>query len=104
MIDEWKDEASGHLTHEPDERNPGIEPGENVVAFAVALGVTMLARNALQNGWRKTMGAEPPKNPASSEVSWKDALLWGVVSGAIVGGVRIASRRASSAMYRSVRR
>jgi hypothetical protein len=86
-----------------DERNAGIAPAENALAFAVAFGATILARNALQAGWRKTLGVDPPKNPTSREVSWRDALLWGAVSGAVVGMTGIVARRASSSAYRSLR-
>ncbi len=103
MIEDIRDKASDLLDQEPDERNAGIEPAENALAFAVALGVTFLARNALQASWRTALNSDPPKNPASHEVAWREALLWGAVSGAVVGVARIASRRASSAAYRSVR-
>lgn len=103
MIDRIKDKATEFLTEQPGERNAGIEPAENALAFAVALGVTFLARNAVQAGWRKTMNSDPPKNPASHEVDWRDALLWGAVSGAVVGVARIASRRASSSVYQSIK-
>lgn len=103
MIDQLKDKAAHFLSDEPDERNAGIEPAESALAFVVALGVTFLARNAVQAGWRRTMSSDPPKNPASHEVDWRDALLWGAVSGAVVGVARIASRRASSSVYRSIR-
>ncbi|QDT11950.1 DUF4235 domain-containing protein [Planctomycetes bacterium K23_9] len=83
--------------------NAGVEPAENLLAFTVALGMTFLARSALQAGWRKALKTEPPKNPSSHEVMWRDALLWGAVSGAVVGVARIASRRASSSAYRGMR-
>ncbi|TWU21686.1 hypothetical protein Pla52o_38730 [Novipirellula galeiformis] len=92
--------AQEGFDEQPDGRNEGIGRTENLLALAAAIGATFLARNALQAGWRTALDREPPKNPASSEVDWKDALLWGGVSGAIVGMVRIASRRASSNAYR----
>ncbi len=103
MIDELKSRATEYLSPSTNGRNAGIEPAENAVAFAVALGVTFLARNAVQAGWRMTMHRDPPKNPASHEVDWHDALLWGAVSGAVVGMARIASRRGSSSVYRSIK-
>lgn len=103
MIEQIKDRATGYLSDRPDERNAGIEPAENALAFAVAIGCTFFARNLIQKGWRVTMDRDPPKNPASHEVAWREALLWGAVSGAVVGVARIASRRASSSAYRAIR-
>ncbi|QDV45579.1 hypothetical protein Enr13x_54580 [Stieleria neptunia] len=106
MIDQMQDKlsdlretATNRFGDEPNERNVGIGKTENLLAYAAAIGATLVARNALQAGWRTTLDRDPPKNPASSEVDWKDALLWGAVSGALVGIVRIASRRASSSAY-----
>ncbi|TWU65828.1 MULTISPECIES: DUF4235 domain-containing protein [Crateriforma] len=99
MIESIKEKVAETVSEAPDERNAGIEPAENALAFAVALGMTFLARQTLQAGWRTTFDRDPPKNPASHEVAWKDALLWGAVSGAVVGIARIASRRASSKAY-----
>ncbi|QDV86324.1 DUF4235 domain-containing protein [Stieleria magnilauensis] len=98
-LSDLRDTAADRFHDEPDGRNTGIGKTENLLAYAAALGATLVARNALQAGWRTTLNREPPKNPASPEVDWKDALLWGAVSGALVGIVRIASRRASSGAY-----
>ncbi|QEF98933.1 hypothetical protein Mal15_29910 [Stieleria maiorica] len=82
------------------ERNPGITKSEAVVAFAAATASTFVMREALEAVWRKSVGQPPPKNPASHTVSWKEALLWGALSGAVIGAARIASRRTASGVYR----
>lgn len=92
------------LPPEPDGENPGIGPAESAVAMAAAIGAAFVTRRLLQGGWRATFDRPPPKNPASREVDWGDALLWGAVSGAIVGVARIASRRAASSAYHGFRR
>lgn len=85
-----------------DDANPGIEPGEYLAAFAVAMGVTFVTRQVLELAWQKSFDRPAPKNPTASTVDWKDALLWGGISGAVVGVARIASRRATSQAYREV--
>lgn len=88
----------------PDGKNEGIGPLEGLIAFGVATGAGFLARQVLQGGWRAALDREPPKNPSSHEVDWQDALLWGAVSGAVVGLARIASRRGASSAYNHLRR
>ncbi|WP_182868252.1 DUF4235 domain-containing protein [Stieleria mannarensis] len=85
---------------ETPERNAGITSNEAVVAFAAATAATLITREALEAVWRKSVGQPPPKNPASHTVSWKEALLWGALSGAVIGAARIASRRTASGVYR----
>lgn len=102
-LEALQESAQEKFGHEPDGRNSGIGKTENMMAFGAAIAATILARNALQASWKFALDREPPKNPTSSEVDWRDALLWGAISGACVGMVRIASRRASSSVYRSWR-
>ncbi|KAA5542792.1 DUF4235 domain-containing protein [Roseiconus nitratireducens] len=99
-LDELKSNATDREFQPEDDANAGIAPAENALAFVAAMGATFLARNALQAGWKQTFDEVPPKNPASHEVQWREALLWGAVSGALIGIARIASRRASSHAYR----
>lgn len=87
----------------PDGRNPGVGKTESIVAYGAAIATTFLVRRVLHLGWRTALDRDPPKNPASHSVAWKEALVWGAVSGALVGMARIGSRRASSAAYRKFR-
>ncbi|TWT56418.1 DUF4235 domain-containing protein [Allorhodopirellula solitaria] len=88
---------------QPDERNAGISTTESVIALAAAVGATFVARELLETTWRTTLDRDPPKNPASREVAWKEAMLWGAASGALVGIARIASRRLSTGAVRRLR-
>ncbi len=85
---------------QPDTRNAGIGVTESAIAFAAALGATFVARELIDAAWRTTLDRDPPKNPASREVDWKEAMLWGAASGALVGIARIASRRVSTLAVR----
>lgn len=93
----------GSDADEPDGRNPGVGKTESLITYAAAIAATFLVRRALHLSWQTALKRDPPKNPASRSVAWKDALLWGALSGAIVGIARIGSRRATSAAYRSYR-
>lgn len=101
MLEQLRERTEDYLPEDDSQRNAGVAPAENALAFAAAVGMGLLARNALKAGWRVAADSEPPQNPASYEVSWREALLWGALSGAVVGVARIASRRASSTAYRS---
>ncbi|NND96126.1 MAG: DUF4235 domain-containing protein [Pirellulaceae bacterium] len=92
-------DATG-LTENPQPRNPGIGRTEAAIAFAAATATTLAMQQVLEATWRKSLGSEPPKNPASRAVTWKEALVWGALSGAVIGATRIASRRAASSAYR----
>lgn len=88
---------------EPNRRNAGIGKTQAVIAFAAATAVAFAARELLEAGWRRTLDRDPPKNPASYEVTWKEAIVWGTVSGALIGVARIAARRVSSGAFRKYR-
>ena len=76
---------------------------ESAVTLAAAMLGGVLARQALKAGWQVAFKREPPINPASREVDWGEALLWGVASGALVGTLRIMARRGASGAYRKAR-
>lgn len=92
-------EALHPLVHEDDSGHRDIDRAESLVTFGAAIAGGMLARKLLHSGWKTAWGKDPPLNPASRDVDWKDALLWGAVSGALVGMMRIMSRRSASSAY-----
>ena len=57
-----------------------------------AVGAAALAKKALTKGWVTRTG-KVPGNPASSETTWSEALTWAVVSGVVVGVVRLVAQR-----------
>jgi len=85
-----------------DETNTGITSTEALIGFAAAMGITLLTRKLLEEGWEQVLDKAPPKNPSSHEVAWREAIAWGVLSGALVGVARIASRRAATGIYRKL--
>lgn len=87
-LNQWKDEA---LTE---------ETAWTLVTLLAAIAGAALARNALKLGWKKTTGKEPPLDPAASEVTWIDALAWGIVTGVIAGIARAVSRRGATGLKR----
>ena len=76
------------------------ETGWAVAGFFAAVLGAALGRKMLKEGWRKAAGEEPPLNPGLEDTSWMEAIAWGVVSGALIGVVRAASRHGASSARR----
>lgn len=68
-----------------------------VASAGCALGSAMLARKALNKTWRITAGAEPPENPAASDVRWREALIWTAASAGVAGLARLVAKRGAAA-------
>ena len=66
-----------------------------VSAIAGAIGT----RQLLKTGWKKITKNDPPQNPASPSVLWKEALLWGAATGLTVGVMKVVSRRLTGAYW-----
>lgn len=57
-------------------------------------------RFLLKKGWKFITKKEPPINPASPGVLWKEALLWGAATGLAAGVARIVLRRITAGLWR----
>ena len=71
-----------------------------VMGMGAAIGAGILAKKLATASWKLGTGHEPPVNPEDPEVSWKEAIGWAVVSGAIVGVARLLATRKAAAYYR----
>lgn len=78
------------------------------VAKVVWKGVGLLAgvmaakyaRKAATTGWRKTVGGDPPTNPASPTTTWTEALAWAAASGVALGVARMLAQRGAAATWK----
>lgn len=68
--------------------------------FVAAVLGAAIGRKLLKGGWRQATGKEPPLNPGLQDTTWVAAIAWGVVSGALIGVVRAASRHGASSARR----
>jgi hypothetical protein len=62
------------------------------IASAAAVGAGMLARKALAKAWSAKRGVVPDQ-PGDGTVSWREAAVFAVVSGATVGLARLMADR-----------
>jgi hypothetical protein len=64
---------------------------------ALALTLPALADRSIRRvaaaGFTQWTGRQPPRNPAVPMVSWKHAILWTALAGALGGVARMAARK-----------
>jgi hypothetical protein len=75
----------------------------NGVASAAAVGAVVLTKPLIERAWRVTFRADPPGNPAHQDVSWRDAILWALVTGAVVGVIRLVAQRLAAGAWQKAR-
>ena len=83
-------------------RGPDFEKvAWSLLAGTCAALSAFAVRRALQAGWTRVRGEEPPLNPDLPDVHWRDALVWGAAVGFAGGLFRAVGRRGAAALWRS---
>lgn len=72
----------------------------NGVAAGAAVGATVATKPVVERLFRLTTRREPPGNPAHADVTWGDALLWALFTGALVGVIRLVAQRGAAEAWR----
>lgn len=75
----------------------------NSVASGAAVGAVALTKPLIERVWRLTFRSEPPGNPAHQDVAWRDAILWALVTGALVGVIRLVAQRLAAGAWAKAR-
>lgn len=75
----------------------------NGVASAAAIGAVVATKPLIERIWTLVAGHEPPGNPAAEEVAWRDAILWAVITGAVVGLIRLVAQRSAAGAWQRAR-
>ena len=73
--------------------------GWKVVGVTTGLAAAKATRKAMDVGWSRTRGGEPPRNPASRETDWSDAIAWAVASGVALGLARLLAARGTARLW-----
>lgn len=71
----------------------------NGVASAAAVSAVAASKPVIERAWRVAFRSEPPGNPAHQEVTWRDAVLWALITGALLGVVRLVAQRAAAGAW-----
>lgn len=70
------------------------------------LGVTAgilaakVSRSVAEKIWVKTKGGDPPRNPASRQTTWGEAVGWAVATGVAAGVARLLASRGMAGAWR----
>jgi Protein of unknown function (DUF4235) len=76
--------------------------GWKVVAAAFAIPTGIAVRKAVEAGWRAARHDDPPRNPASPDTDWAEALAWAALSGIAVAAARMVAARGAAATWKSL--
>lgn len=70
-----------------------------VMAMASGILGARAATKAINTTWNTAMGSEPPSNPADPDITWKEAITFALISGAIAGLARTAAQKQAADFY-----
>jgi len=71
----------------------------NGLASGAAVGAVVLTKPIIERIWRLVFRSEPPGNPAHQDVAWRDALVWALFTGALVGVIRLLAQRVAAGAW-----
>ena len=69
------------------------------VASVTAVAAVAASKPVIERGWKLTFRSDPPGNPAAEDVTWRDAILWAVITGALVGLIRLLAQRLAAGAW-----
>jgi hypothetical protein len=86
-----------------DDQEDGVGPlAWRVIGTGSAVLAAAAAQKGLTAAWRLATGDDPPTVPEDPDTSWREAVAWAVLSGAVIGVARLmATRRAAQYYMRS---
>lgn len=73
-----------------------------LVSMLVVMLASRLTFSVSRVGWKFVRGTPPPLNPEHFGTTWKDALLWGVATGVMVGVVRVVVRKGAAGIWKNL--
>ena len=74
---------------------------DNAVAMVSTLGATAVAKKAVDATWKLgAKGKQPPTDPADPDIELREAVLFAILSGAVVSVVRLFIARKLAAKER----
>jgi hypothetical protein len=74
--------------------------GWRILGGISAAIAALAARKVLVKGWNLATGDDPPANPEAPDTTWREAVGWALVSGAVMGLARMLATRKAASYYR----
>ncbi len=75
----------------------------NGVASLAAVGAVAATKPLVERIWTLLSGREAPGNPAHQDVTWGEAVMWALVTGALVGVIRLLAQRGAASVWAKAR-
>jgi hypothetical protein len=73
-----------------------------VVAVGAGLATAAVTKKALGSAWLRTTGSPPPASPEHPEVGLATAVAWSLLTGAVIGVVKMCVTRQAAITWRGV--
>lgn len=70
-----------------------------LVGLASGVLSAKASRTVAEKVWIKTKGGDPPRNPASFQTTWPEALGWAVATGVAAGVARLVATRGAAHVW-----
>lgn len=70
-----------------------------ILGTGSALLAASLARKGAMFGWEKATGREAPASASADDSDLREAIMWALVSGAVVGVARMLAERESAKYF-----
>lgn len=67
---------------------------------AAAIGGGILAKKVTEGGWKFITGNDSPANPEDPDTNWTEAIVFALISGAIVQLTRVLVNRQSTQAFK----
>lgn len=78
-----------------------VSTNERLTYSLLATGAAILAaavvRKTMEKTWEAMNDKVAPSNPADPETSWREAVVWSVTSGVVIGLARMFAERGAAA-------
>jgi len=64
-----------------------------VVGGVAVAAATLITKKILDGTWKAATGNTPPTDPKDPDLTWREAVAWALLSGAVVGVAQLAAAR-----------
>jgi hypothetical protein len=71
-----------------------------IAGGAAVAGATLLTKKVLAGTWTAATGNKPPVSAEDPELTWREAVAWALLSGAIIGVAQLAAARGTRQLVR----